>query len=145
MAAAKPPIYNRRQANRISLWIVLVVAIALAAYMAVELATDPIAAGDSTLRVRALFGFSLPYAEIKDVKLEAGAAPVGSRISGNNAFGLFREGNYTVDGVGVARVFLKKPDLSYIVVTTADKNYVLSLGSREKDQLLFDRIKMGMK
>ena len=42
-----------------------------------------------------------------------------------------------------ARVFLKKPPVSHIVLRTADKNYVLSLGSKDKDLLLYDRIKMG--
>jgi len=145
MAKPKAPLYNRRQANRISLWILIVVAIALGAYMAVELATDPIVASDSKVQVFALFGFSLPYSQIRDVELQSGSAPVGSRISGNNAFGLFREGNYNVDGVGIARVFLKKPELSYLVIKTDEKNFVLSLGSKDKDQLLYDRIKLGMR
>jgi hypothetical protein len=145
MAQPRKPLYSRRQANRISLWIVIVVAIALAGYMAVELSIDPIRAGDSKLQVYALFGFSLPYSEIRDLELESGPAPVGSRISGNDAFGLFREGNFNVDGVGVARIFLKKPYVSYIVIKTDEKNYVLSLGSKDKDQLLYDRIKQGMK
>ena len=142
---ATAPLYNRRQANRISLWIVVIVAIILAAYMAVELSVDPIVAGESRLQVYALFGFSLPYSEIKDISFHAEPVPVGSRISGNDAFGLFREGNFNIDGVGISKVFLKKPNVSYVVISTADRNYVLSLGSRDKDQLLFDRIKTGMK
>ncbi len=134
--------YDRRLANRISLWIVLVVAIAVAAYMALQLATDPISAGDSGLRVRALFGFSLPYAEIKSVDLFDGPAPSGSRIAGNSAFGLFREGDYNVEGIGRARIFIKKPELSYLRVTSREgRDYLLSLGSKEKDRLLFDAIK----
>jgi hypothetical protein len=142
---ARKPFYDRRQANRISLWVIIVVAIALAAYLAIELSIDPITATDSKVRVLALFGFSLPFSDIRALEFVAGPAPVGSRIAGNDAFGLFREGNYNVDGVGAAKVFLKKPDVSYVLIKTDDKNYVLSLGSMDKDQLLYDRIKMGMK
>jgi hypothetical protein len=145
MSGAKRPLYDRRQANRISLWVVIVVAIALVAYMAIELAIDPISVTDSKVRVLSLFGFSLPFSDIRDLEFLAESAPVGSRIAGNDAFGLFREGSYNVDGLGAARVFLKKPNLSYVLIKTDDKNYVLSLGSKDKDQLLYDRIKMGMK
>lgn len=144
-SSAKKPIYDRRQANRISLWVVIVVAIVLAAYMAVELAIDPISVSDSKVRVLSLFGFSLPFSDIRDLEFVAEPAPVGSRIAGNGAFGLFREGSYNVDGVGAAKVFLKKPDVSYVLIKTDDNNYVLSLGSKDKDQLLYDRIKMGVK
>jgi hypothetical protein len=144
-SSAKRPVYDRRLANRISLWVVIVVAIALAAYMAVELSIDPISVSDSKLRVLSLFGFSLPLSDIRDIQFVAESAPVGSRISGNGAFGLFREGSYNVDGLGAAKVFLKKPDLSYVLIKTDDSNYVLSLGSKDKDQLLYDRIKMGIK
>jgi hypothetical protein len=142
-ATPRAPIYDRRQANRISLWVVLVVGIVLAGYLALELSTDPISAGDTSLRVVALFGFRLPYSEIKELQFVSEPAAIGSRIAGNNAFGLFREGDYNVDGVGASRVFLKKPDVSYVLIRTADRNYVLSLGSRDKDQLLYNRIKMG--
>jgi hypothetical protein len=140
----KRPSYDRRQANRISLRVVIAAAIALAAYMAVELSIDPISANDTGVKVIALFGFSLPFSEMRDVEFVPGPAPVGSRIAGNDAFGLFREGSYNVDGIGAAKVFLKKPYVSYIHIRTDDKDYVLSLGSREKDQLLYDKIKLGM-
>jgi hypothetical protein len=139
------PKYDRRLANRISLRVIIAAAIVLAAYMAVELSIDPVSASDSEVRVFALFGFKLPFSDIRDLEFVPGPAPVGSRIAGNDAFGLFREGNYNVDGVGAARVFLKKPDVSYVVIKTDDRNYVVSLGSREKDQLLYDKIKLGIK
>ena len=60
MSGPKRPLYDRRQANRISLWVVIVVAIALVAYMAIELAIDPISTTDSKVSVLSLFGFSLP-------------------------------------------------------------------------------------
>ncbi len=139
------PRYDRRQANRISLRIVLAAAIAFAAYMAVELSIDPVSANESGVRVIGLFGFSLPYSDIRDVEFVPEAAPVGSRIFGEDAFGLFREGNYNVDGIGAARIFLKKPYVSYVHIKTDDRDYVLSLGSKIKDQLLSDRIRQGMK
>ncbi len=139
------PSYDRRQANRISLWVVIIAAIALMAYFAVELSTDPISADDSRLKVTALFGFSLSYTDIRDLEFVPTPVPPMSRVAGDDAFGLFREGTYNVDGVGQARVFLKKPFLSYILVKTDGKDYLLSLGSKEKDQLLYDRIKAGMK
>jgi len=139
------PKYDRRQANRISLRVVIAAAIILAGYMAIELSIDPVSASDSEVRLFALFGFRLPFSDIRDLEFVTGPAPVSSRIAGNDAFGLFREGNYNVDGVGAARVFLKKPDVSYVVIKTDDRNYVLSLGSKEKDQLLYDRIKLGIK
>jgi hypothetical protein len=145
MAGVRKPIYDRRQANRISLRILLGVAIAFAAYMAVELSIDPISTGESGLRVFAIFGFSLPYSEIRDVEFVSAPAPVRSRVAGNDAFGLLREGTYNIDGLGAARVFLKKPNLSYVAIRTDDKAYALSLGSKDKDQLLYDRIKLGMK
>jgi hypothetical protein len=145
MGGDRKPIYDRRQANRISLRIVLGAAIAFAAYMAVELSIDPISAGDSRLRVFAIFGFNLPYSEIRDVEFVPAPAPVRSRIAGNDAFGLLREGTYNVDGLGAARVFLKKPNLSYVAIWTGDRTYALSLGSKDKDLLLYDRIKLGMK
>ncbi len=143
MAGAKKPIYDRRQANSISLWIVIVAAIVFAAYLAVELSIDPVTVSGTGVRALSLFGFSVPFSEIRGIELLAGPAPVGKRSFGNDAFGLFREGDYNVDGVGAARVFLKKPYVSYIVLRTVDKNYVLSLGSKDKDLLLYDRIKMG--
>ena len=145
MAGPKKPIYDRRQANSISLWIVIVAAIVFAAYLAVELSTDPVSVSSTGVRALSLFGFSVPFSEIRGVELQAGPAPVGKRSFGNDAFGLFREGDYYVDGIGAARVFLKKPNVSYIVLRTADKNYVLSLGSKDKDLLLYDRIKAGTK
>ena len=145
MAGTKKPIYDRRQANSISLWIVVIAGIVFAAYLAVELTTDPVSATDSRVRALSLFGFSVPFSEIRGAELIAGPAPVGKRAFGNDAFGLFREGDYSVDGVGAARVFLKKPNVSYIVLRTDDRNYVLSLGSKDKDQILYNRIRMGMK
>ena len=137
--------YDKRKANRISLWIVVVAAIVFGLYMAVELETDPASVSDTELRVRALMGFRIALADISEISLEKTAIATGKRILGNEAFGLFREGDYDVDGLGRARVFLKKPNVSYIAIRTGDKNYALSLGSLEKDQLLYDRIKIGMK
>jgi hypothetical protein len=137
--------YDRRQANRISLQVLIFVAIAFAAYLAVELSIDPISANQAGVRAFAIFGFSLGYSDIRDVEIIESPAPAMKRILGNDSFGLFREGNFEVAGLGSARVLLKKPDRSYIVVKTDDKNYVLSLGSKDKDQLLYDKIKLGMK
>lgn len=146
-ASAVPPkkAYDRRQANRISLWVIVVVAIALAAYMALQLSTDPTSVSDKELSVRALFGFRVELSDIRELKLERTPIATGARIFGNSAFGLFREGDFEVDGLGRARVFLKKPDVSYVSIRTDDKNYAISLGSAEKDQLLYDRIKLGLK
>ncbi len=140
-----PPVYDRKQANRISLRVVIGAAIAFMAYTAIELSIDPISADDSKVKVTAIFGFSLPYSEIRDLEYQPSPAPPMTRAFGNDAFGLFREGNYNVDGVGSARVFLKKPFLSYVLIKTDGKDYILSLGSKEKDQLLYDRIKAGIK
>jgi hypothetical protein len=137
--------YDRRKANRISLWVVIVVAIAFAAYIALELSTDPASVSDEALTVRALFGFRVALSDIRELKLEKSPVATGTRIFGDNAFGLFREGDFEVDGLGRARVFLKKPNVSYVTVRTEDKSYAVSLGSLEKDQLLYDRIKLGLK
>jgi hypothetical protein len=137
--------YDRGKANRISLWVVAIVAAALAVYVAVELGTDPAAVSEGKLRVRALFGFTVDLKDIRSVELEKSPAPTGRRLIGNDAFGLFREGDFEVDGLGTARVFLKRPNLSYLTIVTDDRNYALSLGSLEKDQLLYDRIKQGMR
>lgn len=137
--------YDRRRANRISLQVVIAAAILFAGYMAVQLVTDPAAVSDKDLEVRALFGFRVALSDIRELKLEKAPVAVGARIFGITAFGLFREGDFDVDGLGKARVFLKKPDVSYVTVRTDDKCYALSMGSLEKDRLLYDRIKLGMK
>jgi hypothetical protein len=137
--------YDRRKANRISLQVVVVAAILFAGYMAVQLATEPAAVSDTGLEVRALFGFHVALSDIRELKLEKAPVAIGARVFGITAFGLFREGDFEVDGLGKARVFLKKPDVSYVTVKTDDKAYALSMGSLEKDQLLYDRIKVGMK
>jgi hypothetical protein len=113
--------------------------------MAVELSIDPVSVDGTVLRVRALFGFSVSLSDIREAKLEKSPIALGARIFGNDAFGLFREGDFEVDGLGKARIFLKKPNVSYVTVSTADKEYAFSLGSLEKDQLLYDRIKAGMR
>jgi hypothetical protein len=141
----KEPLYDKRQANRISLWIIVVVAAVLGVYVALELSTDPVTVTGDSLRVRALFGFSLPLSDITELELEKAPILVHNRIVGNDAFGLFREGDYEVDGLGRARVFLKKPNLSYLTIRTDEKNYAISLGSVDKNQILYDRIKLGMK
>jgi hypothetical protein len=141
----KQPLYDKRQANRISMWIIAIVAAALGVYVALELSTDPATVSGDALRVRAIFGFRVELSEITELELEKAPIAVGARIIGNDAFGLFREGDYQVDGLGQARVFLKKPNLSYVAVRTSEKNYAISLGSVDKDQLLYDRIKLGMK
>jgi hypothetical protein len=137
--------YDRRKANRISLWIVIVVAIVFAAYMAVQLSTDPASVSDRALSVRALFGFRVALSDIRELRLETTPVALEKRIFGNNAFGLFSEGEFEVDGLGTARVFLKKPNVSYITIRTDNKNYAISLGSLDKDQLLYDAIKAGEK
>jgi hypothetical protein len=143
-ARGKAPLYDKRQANRISMWIIAIVAVLLAAYIGIQTSTDPAAAGESGLRVRALFGFRVDYRDIRELELEREPVSLGKRIFGNSAFGLFTEGEYEVQGLGHARVFLKKPNVSYLVVRTEDKDYAISLGSTDKDQLLYDRIKLGM-
>jgi hypothetical protein len=142
---ARNAIYSRRQANRISLWIVIAVAAILGVYVGVELATDPASVSGGELRVRALFGYSLELSEIREASFEETPIATGRRVFGNDAFGLFREGNYEVDGLGLTRVFLKTPNVSYITVKTDDKSYAISLGSRDKDQLLYNAIKLGMR
>jgi hypothetical protein len=139
------PIYDRRQANRISLRVIIAVAIVFAAYMALELSTDPASVSGTELRVRAILGFRVALSDIRELTLEKTPIATGKRIFGNDAFGLFREGDYEVDGLGVSRVFLKKPNVSYLTIKTDEKSYALSLGSLEKDQLLYDRIKLGMR
>jgi hypothetical protein len=136
--------YDKRKANRISLWVVAAAALAFGLYAALELGTDPVTVSDRELRVRALFGFRLALSDIRELGLEKSPIATGRRIFGNDAFGLFREGDFVVEGLGEARVFLKKPNLSYLTIRTGDRDYALSLGSIEKDQLLYDRIKSGM-
>ena len=137
--------YDRRKANRISLQVIVIAAILFAAYMAVQLSTDPASVNGEELNVRALFGFRVELADIRELKLEQGPVPTGARVFGITAFGLFREGDFEVDGLGKARVFLKKPDVSYITIRTDAGNYALSLGSLENNLLLYDRIKLGTK
>lgn len=142
---AQKPLYDRGEANRISLWIVLAVAIAFGAYMAVELSIDPASVGERDFRVRSLFGFSVALTDIRELRLEETPIAAGKRIFGNDAFGLFREGNFEVDGLGPARVFLKRPNASYITIRTDGGNYAVSLGSLEKDRILYARIKQAMR
>jgi hypothetical protein len=137
--------YDRKRANRISLQFVLVVAIAYAAYMALQLSSDPARVVGSELRVRSLFGYRLQLASIRELDLEKAPLAEAKRIFGNDAFGLFREGDYELPGLGKARVFLKRPNLSYLTFRTDEANYALSLGSPEKDQLLYNAMKLGMK
>jgi hypothetical protein len=143
-ARAKAPLYDKRQANRISLRVIAAVAVLLGAYIALELSTDPARVSGGELRVRALFGFRVPLSEIAELSLERSPISVGRRSLGNDAFGLFREGDYEVGSLGKARVFLKKPNVSYIIVRTSDRDYAISLGSVDKDQALYDEIKLGM-
>jgi hypothetical protein len=143
-AGAKPPLYDRRRANRISLRIVIVVALVLAAYVGIQVYTDPAKAGPDSLEVRALFGFRVPYSEITELRLESEPVATGARVFGNSAFGLFLEGDFMVDGLGKARVFLKRPNVSYILVRTADRDYAISLGSADKDRALYERMRLGM-
>jgi hypothetical protein len=100
---------------------------------------------DTGVSLHALFGFRIALSDIREIELEKSPVSLGRRIFGNDAFGLFWEGDYEVDGLGKARVFLKKPNVSYITIKTDDKDYAFSLGSLEKDQLIYDRIKSGMK
>jgi hypothetical protein len=137
--------YDRPKANRISLQVLVIAAIVLAAYMAVQLSTDPVEVSGRELSLRSVFGFAVALSDIRELELEKAPIAIGARVFGNDAFGLFREGDYEVDGLGRARVFLKKPNVSYITIRTDDKNYALSLGSLAKDQLLYDRIKLGMR
>jgi hypothetical protein len=140
-----PPLYSRKQANRISMWVIIVVAVLLGGYIAVESAIDPASVSGGQVRVRSLFGFSVPIAEISDLKLEEGALVTRTRIFGNDAFGIFREGDFTVDGLGTTRVFLKKPNVSYLSFRTEAKSYAINLGSQEKNQRLYDEIRLGAK
>jgi hypothetical protein len=144
-ALAPKPGYDRRKANRISLQVVVLFAIVFVGYMALQLATDPATVSDKELSVRALMGFHLELSDIRELKLEKAPIAIGARIFANTAFGLFSEGDFEVDGLGKARVFLKKPNVSYITIKTDDKNFAISLGSLEKDQLLYDGIKLGLK
>lgn len=141
---AKAPLYDRRQANRISLWIVIAVAVLLAGYVAVESSIDPVSVADGKLSVRSLFGFSVELADISDLRLEKEGLQTRSRVFGNDAFGFFREGDFLVDGLGKTRVFLKRPNLSYVSIQTARASYAISLGSLEKDQRLYDEIALGV-
>ena len=113
--------------------------------MAVQLSTDPAEVGGGELTLRAIFGFRVELADIRELRLEEEPIAIGARVFGNDAFGLFREGDYEVVGLGKARVFLKKPNVSYITIRTDDRSYAVSLGSLEKDRLLFDRMKLGVK
>jgi hypothetical protein len=140
----KGPLYDKRKANKYSLRVILAVAVVLAVYVGVQMSTDPAHAGDDGLNVRALFGFRVAYSDIRELRLEREPIVTGARIFGNSAFGLFLEGDFMIDGLGKTRVFLKKPNVGYIVIETEDRNYALSLGSAEKDQLLYDKIKLGM-
>ena len=135
------PLYDKRQANRISLWVVAALAIAALAYIAFEEAVDPVSVGDSALRVRSLFGFTLDYSDMKDVELVVQAPALGNRTVAFDAFGLFREGRYEVEGLGPARVYLRRPSTSYVLIRTEGGDYLVGLGSRDRDQLLYDRIK----
>jgi hypothetical protein len=135
------PLYDKRQANRISFWVVVAAAIAIAAYVGLEQAIDPVSTGDSGLRVRSLFGFGFEYSDIRDMELVDQAAPLGARIMAFDAFGLFREGRYQVEGIGPSSVYLRRPDVSYIHFRTDRGDYLVSLGAKDKDQLLYDRIK----
>ena len=139
------PIYDKRQANRISLWVVAVVAVAALAYVAVQELASPVSVGDTALSVRSLFGFSVAYSEMKDLEFVAQAPAIGSRTFAFDAFGLFREGRYQVEGLGPARVYLRGPCASYVLIRTEGDDYLVSLGSAEKDQLLYDRIKSASK
>jgi|GEM_PF-2118218 len=140
--SAKGALYDRRQANRISLWFLGVIVVLLVAYVGIELGTDQVSVSDGTLQVRSLFGFSVPLAEVKELSFEASPAVVGSRTVGNDAFGLFKEGNYQVEGLGKARIFLKRPNVSYIILRTDDRDFAISLGPDEKNRALYDRIKL---
>jgi hypothetical protein len=143
--APKAPLYDKKQANRISLWIVVVIAALLGGYVAIESSVDPVSVADGRLRVRALFGFSVALGDISELRLEKEGIVTRERIFGNDAFGFFREGDFMVDGLGKTRVFLKKPNLSYVSVVAGESNYAISLGSLAKDQKLYDEIKASLK
>jgi len=47
--------------------------------------------------VRAILGFRVALSDIRELTLEKTPIATGKRIFGNDAFGLFREGDYEVD------------------------------------------------
>jgi hypothetical protein len=135
--------YDRRKANRISLWAVIVIAALLGTYIAVESAIDPVVVAGGELRLRALSGFKLALSDIEGLDLVNFPLGKRSRVIGLDAFGLFSEGVFNVEGLGKARIFVRRPYGSYVLIRTSKKNFVIGLGSQEKDQLLYDRIKLG--
>jgi hypothetical protein len=135
--------YDRRKANRISLWAVAVIAALLAAYIGVESLADPVAVSGGELRLRAIFGYRVALSDIEALDLVTSPLGKRSRLIGLDAFGFFSEGDFNVEGLGKARVFARGSAASYVLIGTADRTYVISLGSPEKDQLLYDRIKLG--
>jgi hypothetical protein len=136
--------YDRRTANRISLWAVAVIAALLAAYIAVESLADPLSVSGGELRLRSMFGYRIALSDIEALDLVASPLGARTRVIGLDAFGLFSEGDFKVEGLGSARIFARSPSTSYVLIRTADRNYVIGLGSTEKDQLLYDRIKLAM-
>jgi hypothetical protein len=136
--------YDRRKANRISLWAVAVIAALLAAYVAVESLADPVSVAGGQLRLRAMSGYRLELSDIESLDLVRSPLGKRSRVIGLDAFGLFSEGDFNVEGLGKARIFARGSAASYVLIGTADSTYVIGLGSPEKDQLLYDRIKLGM-
>jgi len=137
--------YDRRMANRISLRAVIAIAAVLGVYFAVESAVDTVSVSDKELRVSSLFGFRVPLSDIEDLVFEQSPPEKRARIIGLDAFGLFSEGDFNVEGLGKTRVFIKRPYTSYVLVRTVDRSYLIGLGSIDKDQLLYDRIKLGMR
>jgi hypothetical protein len=135
--------YDRRKANRISLWAVAVIAALLGAYIAVESLADPVTVSGGELRLRAMFGYRVALSDIEGLDMIKSPLGKRSRVIGLDAFGLFSEGDFNVEGLGKARVFARGSAASYVLIGTADRTYVISLGSPEKDQLLYDRIKLG--
>jgi|WetSurMetagenome_2_1015567.scaffolds.fasta_scaffold511821_1 hypothetical protein len=137
--------YDRRKANRISLWAVAVIAVLLGTYVAVESFADPVSVAGGELSLRAMFGYRVALSDIEGLDLVTSPLGKRSRVIGLDAFGLFSEGDFNIEGLGKARIFARGSAASYVLIKTADRNYVIGLGSPEKDQLLYDRIKLGMR
>jgi hypothetical protein len=137
--------YDRAKANRISFIVVIIAAAAFCLYAAAQMLGEPIAVDEHALRVSSLFGGTVPVEDIRSVEYVGKPAPALTQSWGLSALGLFSEGNYTAEGLGAVRVYLRGHSASCVIVKTDSDVWLLSLGDPVADQNLATRIKTWLK
>lgn len=136
------------KSNKITIIVISIFMILIMLFVYISLfganKTAQVVIGDNKIIIEGQYGITIPLENILDVSLNEKLPKVINKTNGSD-LGSKLKGNFTLEGIGKAKLFLDKKNTPFIFINSKDGLIIINQRDKEETIKLYEKIRLEIK